>query len=76
MLAKSNLCHTVFALAKHCQKKQPGEKKLGQLKHRMDCPMRNEAVLVCVSRMWMAQSPPVSYLGKEIPSAYSYGMTM
>jgi len=71
MLANSGLCHPVLALAKLCRKKTSGEKKLERLKRIIDCPVPNGATLVCVSRMWMAQSPPVSYLGKEFPDACS-----
>jgi hypothetical protein len=37
----------------------------------IDCLVSNGATLVCVSRMWMVQSPPVSSRRKEFPDACS-----
>jgi hypothetical protein len=71
MLASSGLCHPVLALLRPCKKKKLREKKLERFRHIIDCPVPNGTTLVCVSRMWMAQFPLVSYLGKEFPDAHS-----
>jgi hypothetical protein len=67
MLANTGLCRAMLALARLCRKKTLSEKKMERLRQITDCPVPNGATLVCVWRMWMAQSPPVSYLGKRIP---------
>jgi hypothetical protein len=71
MLANSGLCHHVLALVKLYRKKTSGEKKLERLKRIIDCPAPNGATLGCVSRLWMAQSAPVSYRIKEFPNTCS-----
>jgi hypothetical protein len=71
MLANSGLCHPVLALAKLCRKMTSDEKRLKRLKRIINNPVPNGATLVCISRTWMAQSPPVSCRRKEFTNVCS-----